>query len=190
MTNWLSDLENRKRKEEEEKQEKEASNKARQEQQDAAKRQLYDRYKTQVDFIHETANPLIARTKEVGYLLDHATNADVQFLSLSRIIDSAILPYIINMSNFNNATGWSRSIEIHLMENGHITLRYHYKHMVKKDVRYEQIAEHGEITMPIDTVTESVIENWIRWIASGEGYCPQLENTDSNKKGFLARLFG
>ena len=156
MSSWLSNLEKRKQEEEERKHRQEQAERVGQEQKrlrGQQLKQLYEsQYKNQIDAICESVNQLVSRAKAVGLGVDGwgtvDLTEDVYGTSSLRIAVIA-------------GASWSRTIEAFFEENGKIKISYSW-HVSggekKKDF----------LTVSIQAVDSSLIEDWIKWAATGE----------------------
>jgi hypothetical protein len=154
MGSWLSDLEKRKKEEEERKQRREQVENLRREQENLRElrlKELYEtQYKNQVDSICECVNQLLSRSKAVGVGARggggiHATRDAFGTVSLS----------IARIEGHS----WSSRIEAFLEESGRIKVSYRW-HVPGG---YNKSRDE---TLPIQAVTASVIEDWIKWAVS------------------------
>lgn len=175
---WLSALEERKRREEEEKQRNDAARKAWEDTREAAVRALYERYKSRVDSISEEARELVERAKQVGFggVWSYGS-VGTSFQNLDPQ-NSGLRVHIITMlqSQFSE-----RSVSVYLEENGDLSVRYRSERRVKKGV-YGDYCEDGKNRMTLEAVTPSVIESWLRWVATGEGARVRLRHNKSFRR--------
>ena len=156
MSSWLSKLEKQKQEEAERKRRQDEAERARQEHkrlQGQRLKQLYEtQYRNQIDSICESVNQLVSRAKAVGLGIYGSGTIDL----IEDVFDTVSLRIALIAG-----PSWSRMIQVFFEENGKIRISYTW-HVFggdkKKDVR----------TVLIQSVDSSLIEDWIRWVETGE----------------------
>ena len=165
MSSWLSDLEKRKRDAETRKRGEEEAENLRRDREKARELRLKEQYeahhKEQVDSIGECVNQLVSRAKAAGVLDLHGWGGVFVTKDAFGVVSLRIATI--------ETSHWSSRVEAFLEDAGliKVSYRWHVPGGYKKS---------REETLPIQSVSASVIEAWIEWVASekSEGFLDRV----------------
>jgi hypothetical protein len=184
MSDWLSDLERKKKIEAEKKAEKQREEELKKIDEQESLRSLFSRHKQELKSICESTKRLVERTKNViheraihlDYCVDVDNPVNDRIILLSS--ETKTVPYggySVNAVNAPTLTYALRKISVHLMNENEIKIAY-------------EKPQHGgtiHISAPIsiESVNEETISLWVRMVATGEEFPQQttIQKEESQK---------